>query len=466
MKRRGRKFRIFWTKGTAAVYLPGRRVAPGCVFVGVFAACSSPVPSSPPPSTAAACSTVTGIAPEEHGDTIMANQTWGSGPHLVTFDVSVRAGATLTIAPCAVVRMRSNTGLDVREGGTLVAEGTMMQPIRFEPEAAGTTWRPIEVTGQARLAHVTITGGGDVGIDPTSAALWLRAGGAVESAQPVVRAVHVTIIGAAKFGVRLEGRATFTDDSEELTVMGSGQFPVLSSPGGIGSLPSGRYTGNAHDEVLVPGGDIQWDTTLRDRGVPYHVGQPGSENASLRVSGKAVPLLTIDPGVILRFEPHAGMEIEHLSGAGPASGALRVMGTAALKVLFTSAAEKPAAGDWVGISFGKTPDPRNSIDHATIEYAGASASAQNHSCANPAAPQDETNVDRAAVLIFGQPAAPFITNSTIAHSAADGIQRGWFGAAVDFLPSNAFDDIAWCYQSFPRPEMVDCPVEVPCLRGH
>jgi hypothetical protein len=76
------------------------------------------------------------------------------------------------------------------------------------------------------------------------------------------------------------------------------------------------------------------------------------------------------------------------------------------------------------------------------------------------------NSSRGAILIFGPPMAPFVTNTTIAHSAANGILRGWRGGVVDFLATNTFESVAWCLQSFPKSEIGACPpdLEVPCPR--
>src|SRR5262245_31354525 len=44
-------------------------------------------------------------APVAHSGNITTNQTWGAGLHDVTFDVGIRQNATLTLEPCAVVRV-------------------------------------------------------------------------------------------------------------------------------------------------------------------------------------------------------------------------------------------------------------------------------------------------------------------------------------------------------------------------
>lgn len=426
---------------------------------------STPAADAGSDTATGACPTNSGAVMEHRNTTITANETWGPGLHLIPFDVSVRMGATLTIAPCAVVRVRAPYGLDVLAGSTLVAEGTEAQPIRFESETAGQPWRQIQVSqGQARLAYVTLEGGGEVPSDPSSAALSLRGDSGMAVAQPVARVVHVTIRNAAKYGVRLESNATFTGDSDDLTIDGAGRFPVLTHPGGVGSIPAGHYTGNAVDEILVLAGSVEWDMTMADRGVPYHIGSPAQQNTSFRVTGSAIPLLTIAPGVVLRFERLAVMEVEHFAGNSPAHGALHAVGTAARPVLFTSAAAAPVAGDWVGIWFGGTPDPRDRIENARVEYAGAASGAENFSCANPAAPVPESHNNRAAVLVMGVPTTAFVAQTAIVRSAGDGIERGWTGGPIDFAAGNTFTNVAWCHQSFPRPQTGACPDPAPCDR--
>lgn len=421
-----------------------------------------PDPRPPPPPTA--CEPVDpAIEPVEHGDTITEDETWSAGVHLVTFDVSVRADATLTIEPCATVKLRPAYGIDVLVGGTLLAEGTADTPIRFEPEIEGESWRQIQVSqGQARLSGVTIVGGGDLSADPLSAALWLRGDSGTHTPQALVTVRDSIIQGAPKMGVRLEANATFTDESDGLSVSGAGSYPVMAGPGSVGSLPAGDYTGNAIDEVLITAGDIEWDMVLHDRGVPYHVGRYAGD--SVRVMGAAVPQLTIEPGVTLRFEPDGDFEVEHFSGTAPATGALVAIGTAAAPITFTSAAVAPAAGDWVGITFGGVPDPRNRLEQVRVEFAGGPSGSENFSCENPASPLGMGYFNNAGIGIFGEPTSAFITSTTISDSAGDGIERGWTGAAIDFAASNTFIDVAWCQQSYPRPDGGACPDPAPCIQ--
>jgi hypothetical protein len=254
----------------------------------------------------------------------------------------------------------------------------------------------------------------------------------------------------------------FASGSRDLTITGGATFPISIWGRAAGTLPSGTYTGNGDDEIVLPavGGrdDIKEDTTLAARGVPYRIGGPDG-GKSLTIAGSAsVPLLTIEPGVTLRFDKDARLLVD-ANGSAPA-GALRAEGTADKPIVFESAAAAPAAGDWVGIVIEGAPDARNVITHAKISHAGGPSQISSYGCMSPGAPSFAN--EGAILFIDGQPASAFVTNSTIDQSAGEGIVRGWTGPPVDFLPTNTFTNIARCNQTFPKPEGSVCPEPAPC----
>ena len=71
-----------------------------------------------------------------------------------------------------------------------------------------------------------------------------------------------------------------------------------------------------------------------------------------------------------------------------------------------------------------------------------------------------------AILVFQQPAAPFIAHSRIEDSAGHGILRGWNGSdTVGFLDTNAFARVAGCTQTTPRDVDGRCPDSPPCPKS-
>ena len=91
-------------------------------------------------------------------------------------------------------------------------------------------------------------------------------------------------------------------------------------------------------------------------GVPYQVLAP------TRVRGSST-VLTIKPGVEVRFADGASLAVEN-------SGTIKALGERENPILFTSAAETKAVGDWgyVGGSSGKVD-----LSYCTVEYGGGNA---------------------------------------------------------------------------------------------
>ncbi len=432
------------------------------VCFSAMAACGgtseTPQPDGPvgQPDGPPACPAATG--PTHHSSAINADETWtaAGSPHIVDFGFSLTA--TLTIEPCARVQIASNVTITAGVGGSIVGEGTADKPITIGALDSAQPWAQIRaIGGSVRLAYTTVSDGGlaPSNAQPFTFGMFHAQMGSNPLAPVAAFSFdHVTIKGSRGDGINMSV-SQFDPASTDLTIVGAAEYPVRLDPSALGTLPSGSYTGNGHDEILVPGGAIVADTTIHARGVPYHVGDPVS-SAEMRVGttpGNPVATLTIEPNVTLRFERNGILSVEHFTGTDPASGALVAIGTGA-PIVFTSAAATPA-GDWIGIVFGSTPDPSDALDNVRIEYAGALTGTIGASCVVGAA--------QAALQIVGSaPASGFLTNSTIATSAKDGVYRGWIGGEVDFLSSNTFVDVPGCDETFPHPAQGVCPQDPPC----
>lgn len=410
-------------------------------------------------TTAPLCPVPTG-GPTLHANSVLSNETWtaNGSPHVLTANVTVPAGVTLTVAPCAELRLRSNVSLTVQ--GTLVARGTPLQriAIRRDDPALAFAYLWVRSPGFADLAYVDLSGGGS-----TDAALLVEG---VDSPLALPATVdHVKVTGSAGYGVRLFRSAGFTAASRFLVVSGSGAtqpaspYPVRLGQTAIGTLPTGTYTGNASDLVqVIASAEVIADLAIHDRGVPYQIGGGGSFGI-LTVNGNpALATLTIDPGVEIRFFT-AGSNVGGLFVKD--GGRLVAAGTADEPILFTGAGGAPVAGSWEGVTFSGTPAPDNLLDHVRIDAAGAPGGDQGFGCP-PGFAGNQTN---GALKLFSQPAAQFLLNSTISNSSSHGVFRAWTGGLVDFLPGNTFTNVAFCRQVLPRPPLpASCPVDPECLQ--
>jgi len=409
------------------------------------------------------CPAATG-GPTKHGGEVTESEVWtaAGSPHIVESDVNVRDGHTLTIEPCARVQLAKEKGIRVAypltpNRGTLVAEGTATKPIRFERQGTD-PWGSIYVTapGTARLAYVQLDGGGyAAGQSFGDGATIEVIGDSVLPADPSLFVDHVTVKGSTGTALFVRNGATFITGSKELTVTGSGSdihpFPVQIDEHSMDAFPSGTYTGNKIDEILlrttgvgIAGAGLTVDATLHERGVPYRMGRTNLDSFYLGGrEGAPLATLTIEPGVVMRFPAGTFLNIEKFIGEFPAQGAIRALGTAAKPIVFTSAAATPAAGDWGGLWFGGKPSAQNKLDHVRIEYAGGKCLCSLATCS------DITDHEGAVILTNQAPGA-FITNSVIKQSAQHGITQGFDGTPLDFLPTNTFDGVAGCPQTLPR----------------
>lgn len=444
---------------------------------------SDPPPIDEPPivvdggdAPAVTCVRPTGEPTIHQGD-VGEDEVWtaAESPHVVEYDVNVRGGHKLTIEPCAEVLLKKGRHIHVAYpgtpniGGTLLAEGTASTPIRFAG-FEGENWASLYVhtPGTARLAYVTLEdgGGGDFEDGATIDVL----GDSVLPADPALFVDHVTVKGSTGTGVWMQRGSTFIAGSRDLTITGSGNdehpFPMQLEEHAIDALPSGTYTGNRIDELLlrtsgmgIAGSGLTVDATLHDRGVPYRMGLSRADNFIVGPTGGGpAATLTIEAGVVMRFAKETAFRVQTFISEEPAAAAVRALGTADRPIVFTSAADTPAPGDWRGFWFGGIPLDTNVLDHVRIEYAGYDCSCSLATC-SALADHD------AAVVFTGQVPRPFITNTVFKDIGGHAVLQGFTGEFVNLRPTNTFDSVAGCAQTQPRPREGTCPEPRPTCDG-
>lgn len=397
--------------------------------------------------------------PTLHAGGKIGDEVWSAdaSPHVVQGRVDITGGATLTIEPCAIVELAEGVVINVAfpgtpTTGTLLAEGTADQPIVFRG-LDGARWGRIYVyePGVARLSHVTFVEGG--GADLLGATIVMMGDGVL----PTYRGLfvdHVTVKGSLGTALMLDGLTGFADGSQQLTITESGNddepFPLRINEHAIDSLPSGDYTGNTVDEILVaPTRQLVENTRMRDLGVPYRIGRASVDRLVVGLqTAPELTTLTIDPGVTLKFHPGTWLRIEHATGAFPAAGALVAVGTAAKPITFTSAQQTPQPGDWGGLWFGGIVAPQTTLAHTQILYTGADCGCVLSTCS-------AIDAFEGAVIMTQQPPSGFVRDSLIAHGSGHAFVLGYTGTPVDFSEKNVFQDLGGCDAILPS--MPTCP---------
>ena len=260
---------------------------------------------------------------------LTGNETWTAGNvYMVTGDVTVPNGATLTIQAGTIVKFQTDDSLFV--SGKLVASGTLAELIYF------TSYRDDSV-------------GGDTNNDGFSAA-------AVED----------------------WGRIVFNDNSDDtsiiqhVTIRYSGNDGYSSNDYGpiqlINASPTLKnitFESNYINGVEIPGGNWQtdsWDNT----DVVYYVRKD--------LTIPAGNTLTISPGVVVKFTPDTSLLVD---------GKLVASGTNSNNIIFTSYRDDSAGGDtntggfsaglvedWGRIRFSDNSDDSSIIQYVTIRYSG------------------------------------------------------------------------------------------------
>lgn len=400
-----------------------------------------------------------------HSAYLTASETWtaAGSPHIVTQDIKIPKGLTLTVEPCAELKLSKGVHLIIE--GNMVAEGLADKRISIaaadasQPFAHLGVWAP----GTLKLAYATVMNGGS---DMSNSFGIIEArGDQYAAAQEILKVDHVTVKGAQMYGVSLRAGGAFTKDSAALEVSGSTIAPVRILPRLLTNLPTGTYTGNTLDAIVVETeayGDVTLeDVTIHDRGVPYIVGKDYSVGAFV-VGGTTTTsvTLTIEPGVVMKFKKDEGARLifDKGSNARAANATLKAVGTADKHIVFTSVASSPAPGDWMGLSFGNIPTG-NQLEFVEVRYAGGPSRANGFHCMpnGSLSPNED-----AAISVWGNQGTAFVTNSIISDSAGVGINLAYQGATVDFTPTNTFTNIAGCKQSTPRPVSGLCPAAGSC----
>jgi len=331
-------------------------------------------------------------------DTLAVSTTWGNAGvpwHLYkTVLVEGPQAPTLTIPAGSTLIFDYPTGFVVGQGapgalriGGAEAEGAW---VRLTGEGED-KWGGLRFYSQALPSSVTRTvlqhcGAGNGGC------VFMSTGVGQGAPAPVLDSV--TILSPDGLGVVALRYGRFGPGSRALRITGGSGYPMMLWTGAVATIPSGSFTGNAQDVILIPSEDVIESMSWPNPGVPYGI-------VHLLVAHASNPVLTLQPGVVLKFNQYGDLQV----GVGTPGG-LRALGTAQAPVTFTSYSPLAYPGFWNGLVIGPLADASTLLDHVTVDDAGAF-----------------DGVSLQAALKIARDFGPIIRNTRIRRSGDCGIAR-------------------------------------------
>lgn len=316
-------------------------------------------------------------------------------------------GTLLVIDNGATLRFASGAALEIGTvgAGGLMARGTADQPVTLEAQDGswgGIVFGFLAAAGSA-LEHAVVKDAGE------GVAAAIEGCVSVDSLTPgVVGITDSAFEGCDGAGVvaRRDGflfagfaRNSFTGTDTPLRVAAS----VVGSVGDGNTFPEGAQN-------RVTGGSVTFPATWKSQGAPWVV------EDVVDVGGAEAPAyLTLDSGLELLFEADAWLAV-----GGVFPGGLVAVGAEGSEVVLGSAAETPAAGDWVGVLLGPSVQAGTRLEYVEIHDAGRAYSAETRGCVTVQTPT---------------PYAVSIQNSTF-----DGCQQAAVAAVAPGFAFALFDD--------------------------
>jgi hypothetical protein len=345
-----------------------------------------------------------------HAGEVTRGERWraADSPHLLPYGLAVRAGATLELEPCALLRVGAGRAVSVEPRGGLIARGEPLRPIVFDRLEA-TPWVGLTVLRGASpdtaLAEVALVGAGADAGEIIAASLQVAAQGLV--------AQRVSVLGSASRGLWLRAGGSFAAGASVTVLRAAVGAAAVDDVGEVDALPLEPLRDSETRDVLLTGvqATVRRDAVWGGRNVRYAV----RSGVRLRVEGGARPRLTLAPGTTIIFGEDSALEV-----AVDAPGALFAAGSPDEPLTFRGVDDRAAT--WLGVSLGAQIDvSRSAFRHVRVASAGAPSGGAVGGCGCA----DDVRGDAAMLQVGRADIAGIVENVLLQRGFARGVGVAW-----------------------------------------
>jgi len=294
----------------------------------------------------------TGLVVTHSAETVSAAAAW-SGSHVI--DGWLTVNATLTLQPCATIKLNPGAYITVNNNGSIRALGSAACPVVFtssKPVPAAGDWKYVEIFGTSsndnQFTHTRFEfGGADYPM------LYVGEGGKAGLD-------NVTFQNGATAGFQFVEGSTIASFNG-VAVKNCDKYLGIAAPDHFKSLtPLTLDPGNTKPMLLSAFSTL----TSKGAGTWAYLGAPilvgDGAGAWLTVAAE----ITIEAGNTLLMQPGSYFEVRD-------GGSVRAIGTEAKPVVFTSAKTAKAKGDWKYVEIRDTSSNNNQFTYTKFEFGGA-----------------------------------------------------------------------------------------------
>ena len=291
-----------------------------------------------------------------------------ASPHVVTGDVRIEAGASLTVEPGAVVMFAGNSNLRIDVGtttaGALVSDGgepgvdDQIVFTRFQAVGAPATsghYRGLRfgannISAATMLRNTVVEFGGRRNTATEHGSVEILSGSAPRIMESIIReSINYGVF--AQSGAGTDTRPWF--DGNQLTA--NGRAPISIGSNDLSTLgPNLDLVGNGDDRFFIRGSWVSRAVSnWSNYGIPFYA------TAGLVVRDGAT--LSLQPGTEIRFAPNTRLQVA-VPAAGSEAGGLVASGTPSAPIRMLA-----DAGVWGGIFIDDDGLPGTVLRHVRVE---------------------------------------------------------------------------------------------------